>query len=64
MNRDWPQTSGAEWWLRYRHLAVTRRDRLELVGMSMFGTFLHLAMDFLNSYGVHPYWPVDSSITS
>jgi inner membrane protein len=26
--------------------------------MSMFGTFLHLGMDFLNSYGVHPFWPV------
>jgi inner membrane protein len=52
--------AGAEWWLRYRRLAVTRRDRLELLGMSMFGTFLHLGMDFLNSYGVHPFWPVQN----
>jgi len=51
---------GAELWLRYRHLVVTRRDRLELAGMSMFGTFLHLGMDFLNSYGVHPFWPVEN----
>ena len=50
--------AGAELWLRYRRLALTRRDRLELAGMSMFGTFLHLGMDFLNSYGVHPFWPV------
>ena len=52
--------AGAELWLRYRHLRVTRRDRLELAGMSMFGTFLHLGMDFLNSYGVHPFWPVEN----
>jgi inner membrane protein len=52
--------AGAEWWLRYRHLTVTRRDRFELLGMSIFGTFLHLAMDFLNSYGVHPFWPVQN----
>ena len=50
--------AGAELWLRYRRLELTRRDRLELAGMSMFGTFLHLGMDFLNSYGVHPFWPV------
>ncbi|MDB6011181.1 MAG: Protein of unknown function transrane [Gammaproteobacteria bacterium] len=52
--------AGAEWWLRYRRLAVTRRDRFELLGMSIFGTFLHLGMDFLNSYGVHPFWPVQN----
>ena len=52
--------AGAELWLRYRHLAVTRRDRLELVGMCIFATFLHLGMDFLNSYGVHPFWPVEN----
>jgi inner membrane protein len=52
--------AGAEWWLRYRRLAVTRRDRLELLGISIFGTFLHLAMDFLNSYGVHPFWPIQN----
>jgi inner membrane protein len=47
-----------EWWLRRRRLVPTGRDRLELAGMSFFGTFLHLGMDFLNSYGVHPFWPV------
>jgi inner membrane protein len=47
-----------EWWLRRRHLIPTLRDRLELAGMSLFGTFLHLGMDFLNSYGVHPFWPL------
>ena len=51
----------AEWWLRRRHLIPTTRDRLELAGMSLLGTFLHLGMDFLNSYGVHPFWPVANS---
>ena len=49
--------AGAEWWLRYRRLVVKTRDRLELAGLCMFGTFLHLGMDFLNSYGIHPFWP-------
>ncbi len=52
--------AGAELWLRHRHLDLTRRDRLELAGMCIFGTFLHLGMDFLNSYGVHPFWPVEN----
>jgi inner membrane protein len=50
--------AATEWWLRRRHLIPTARDRLELAGMSLFGTFLHLGMDFLNSYGVHPFWPM------
>jgi inner membrane protein len=50
--------AAAEWWLRRKRLAPTVRDRLELAGMSFFATFLHLGMDFLNSYGVHPFWPV------
>ena len=47
-----------EIWMRRRRLTPTRRDRAELAGMALFGTFLHLAMDALNSYGVHPFWPV------
>ena len=39
---------------RYAHAP---HDRRELVGVSLFGTALHLAMDTLNSYGVHPFWP-------
>jgi len=50
--------AATEWWLRRWRLVPTVRDRLELAGMSLFGTFLHLGMDFLNSYGVHPFWPM------
>ncbi len=49
---------GVELWMRGRRLTPTRRDRAELAGMALLGTFLHLAMDALNSYGVHPFWPV------
>jgi inner membrane protein len=52
--------AGAEWWLRRRQLALTRGDRWALAGVCMFGTLLHLGMDFLNSYGVHPFWPIQN----
>jgi inner membrane protein len=50
--------AAAEWWLGRKHLVLTPRDRLEIAGVCMLGTLLHLAMDFLNSYGVHPLWPI------
>jgi inner membrane protein len=53
--------AGAEWWLRRRHVVLTGRDRWALAGLCMFGTLLHLGMDFLNSYGVHPFWPIQNS---
>lgn len=49
---------GVEFWMRRRHLTPSRHDRAELAGMALLGTFLHLAMDALNSYGVHPFWPL------
>ena len=49
---------GVELWMRGRHLTPSRHNRAELAGMAVFGTFLHLAMDALNSYGVHPFWPL------
>lgn len=49
--------AAVEGWARWRHQPLTRRDRLALAGVSLFATSLHLAMDFLNNYGVHPFWP-------
>jgi inner membrane protein len=51
---------GAEWWVRWRRHTLTRQDRLALAGMALFATLLHLAMDALNSYGVHPFWPLQN----
>ena len=53
--------AGAEWWLQRTHQSLTLRDRLEIAGLCLFGTFLHLGMDFLNSYGIHPFWPLQDS---
>lgn len=34
--------------------------RIGLVVVSVLGMLLHLGMDFLNSYGLHPFHPLDS----
>jgi inner membrane protein len=47
-------------WARWKRLTFTRQDRVALAAMALFGTLLHLAMDALNSYGVHPFWPVEN----
>lgn len=39
---------------------LTRDDHLLLGGSALLGTLLHLSMDALNSYGVHPFWPVQN----
>jgi len=49
--------AAAEGWARYRRLPLTRGDHLTLIAVAVFGTLLHLGMDALNSYGVHPLWP-------
>jgi len=52
--------AGAEGWIRRKRFRPTPRDHLALAGMAFFATLLHLAMDALNSYGVHPFWPVEN----
>jgi inner membrane protein len=47
-------------WLRLRREPVTRAEVFLFAGMSVLAVALHLAMDSLNSYGVHPYWPFDN----
>jgi inner membrane protein len=32
-------------------------ERRTLLGLSLVGPWLHVAMDFSNNYGVHPFWP-------
>ena len=34
--------------------------RLAMLGLAVAGTLSHIALDFTNSYGVHPFWPVDN----
>jgi inner membrane protein len=35
-----------------------RREMAWLAALSMAGPFVHIAMDFSNNYGVHPFWPL------
>ena len=52
--------AGAEWWMRRRRLVPAARDRWHLALVAVVGTLLHLGMDALNTYGVHPFWPFDN----
>jgi len=42
-----------------KHTPV-RKDRLWLAVIAALGPLLHVAMDWTNSYGVHPFWPFDN----
>ncbi len=49
-----------EAWARWKRVSLARYDRLVLAGAALFGVMLHLGMDSLNSYGVHPFWPLEN----
>lgn len=34
--------------------------RTSLLGLAIAGTLSHIALDYTNSYGVHPFWPLDN----
>ncbi|MFC4309940.1 metal-dependent hydrolase [Steroidobacter flavus] len=48
------------WWLRRRGLQASSQDYALLTAVLLFTPLLHIAMDFTNNYGVHPFWPVDN----
>jgi inner membrane protein len=33
-------------------------ERRAMLGVALAGTLSHIALDYTNSYGVHPFWPV------
>jgi inner membrane protein len=45
-------------WFARRHSDASPRERRLFVGLSLAGVCLHLALDFGNNYGVHPFWPL------
>ena len=47
------------WW-RYRKIEPSPADVRFLMLLAVLAPLLHLALDFTNSYGVHPFWPVDN----
>ncbi len=42
---------------RFRR-GLTPGDGSWLVGLALCGSLLHIAMDYTNNYGVHPFWPL------
>jgi inner membrane protein len=44
-------------WLRWRGLRATPAEHGWIAAAAVSGVLLHLAMDYSNSYGVHPFWP-------
>jgi inner membrane protein len=49
-----------EVWARWRKQRLSRADRVGIAGVAVLGSLLHLLMDGMNSYGVHPYWPFEN----
>ena len=47
--------------LLFRREWRTSPARWPMLGLAMIGTLSHLLLDFTNSYGVHPFWPVENS---
>lgn len=51
--------ASAAW--RWRARVAPARDDLHwLFGLLLVATLSHLALDWTNSYGVHPFWPFDN----
>ena len=53
------------WWavLAIRRRAAEQfdaRERTPLLVLAMTASLSHLLLDYSNSYGVHPFWPVDN----
>lgn len=48
------------WWLRKRNLQASSADQKLLAGVLLLTPLLHIAMDFGNNYGVHPFWPLNN----
>ena len=44
-------------WLRHRRLRPSTLEKAWLAAAGVLGVLLHLAMDYTNNYGVHPFWP-------
>ena len=47
-------------WGRRSGTPLTSRDWFWLALLAILTPLLHIAMDALNTYGVHPWWPIDN----
>jgi inner membrane protein len=48
------------WWIRRRGLQASSADYGLFAAVLLLTPLLHIAMDFTNNYGVHPFWPLDN----
>jgi inner membrane protein len=48
-------------WFSRKNADANAGDRRLFLGLALSGVALHLAMDFGNNYGVHPFWPFSSA---
>jgi inner membrane protein len=47
------------WWIRRGDSADRSSRAGPLLWLALAGTWSHLLLDWTNSYGVHPFWPLD-----
>lgn len=47
--------------LAARKTPMTRKDNALLIFVSCIGTLTHILLDSFNTYGVHPFWPIDNT---
>jgi inner membrane protein len=45
---------------RSRRLKLSRVEWAIAAALTAIGPLIHVGLDYLNSYGVHPFWPFDS----
>jgi inner membrane protein len=45
--------------MRLAGIRFCARDARALLWLAVFGSLLHIAMDYQNNYGIHPFWPID-----
>lgn len=51
----------SEAFCRWRRWQLAARDHWHIAIAAMLALLLHVAMDFTNNYGVHPFWPFNNS---
>jgi len=52
--------TAVRFWHRWRGSTWSRSDWIYLACMALLAPLLHIGLDFTNSYGVHPFWPLDN----
>jgi len=61
----WALWWGTRWWWTRRGDPASRRpldadEARALLVLALVGALSHLLLDWTNSYGVHPFWPIDN----